>query len=168
MPENGHESPQSPNEDNPFGMGVHNGGRRRPGWPNNDDKLTELDISKSAVLQNGGRLLGQHIGVEEDSERTNRVGFRDRIGCYTWTWFTMTMATGGVANVLHSSNGSRICCQGSSALMNFSSIPVRLAKNCWHPRLLVQFRAVPGELLFLDPAIQVEFRVISSFPHQPI
>jgi tellurite resistance protein TehA-like permease len=26
------------------------------------------------------------------------------LGCYTWTWFTMTMATGGIASVLHSSN----------------------------------------------------------------
>ncbi|KAK0706453.1 voltage-dependent anion channel [Lasiosphaeria miniovina] len=33
---------------------------------------------------------------------TTSVGIRDRIGCYRWTWFTMTMATGGVANVMHS------------------------------------------------------------------
>ncbi|KAI0133302.1 voltage-dependent anion channel-domain-containing protein [Hypoxylon sp. NC0597] len=31
-----------------------------------------------------------------------KIGIRDRICCHQWTWFTMTMATGGVANVLHS------------------------------------------------------------------
>ena len=29
-----------------------------------------------------------------------KVSLRDRIGCFQWTWFTMTMATGGIANVL--------------------------------------------------------------------
>lgn len=32
-----------------------------------------------------------------------KVGFRDRIACYTWTWFTLNMATGGIANVLFGS-----------------------------------------------------------------
>jgi tellurite resistance protein TehA-like permease len=30
-----------------------------------------------------------------------KVSIRDRIGCFTWTWYLMTMATGGIANVLH-------------------------------------------------------------------
>ncbi|KAL7795278.1 voltage-dependent anion channel domain-containing protein [Trichoderma ceciliae] len=30
-----------------------------------------------------------------------RVGLRDRIACYQWTFFTMTMATGGVASAIH-------------------------------------------------------------------
>ncbi|UNI20023.1 hypothetical protein JDV02_006158 [Purpureocillium takamizusanense] len=31
-----------------------------------------------------------------------RVTLKDRIACYQWTYFTMTMATGGIANVIHS------------------------------------------------------------------
>ena len=27
--------------------------------------------------------------------------FKERLRHFTWTWFTMTMATGGVANVLY-------------------------------------------------------------------
>ncbi|KAK0674642.1 putative transporter [Cercophora samala] len=31
-----------------------------------------------------------------------KVSIKDRICCVQWNWFTMTMATGGIANVLHS------------------------------------------------------------------
>lgn len=30
------------------------------------------------------------------------VSIRDRIACFQWTWFTSTMATGGIANVIAS------------------------------------------------------------------
>ncbi|KAI1084734.1 voltage-dependent anion channel-domain-containing protein [Whalleya microplaca] len=35
-------------------------------------------------------------------DKITKIGIRDRICCHQWTWFTMTMATGGIANVLHS------------------------------------------------------------------
>lgn len=43
-------------------------------------------------------------GVEEDEveARKENLSFRERIRHFTWTWFTMTMATGGIANVLYS------------------------------------------------------------------
>jgi hypothetical protein len=43
-------------------------------------------------------------GVEEDEAEAHKknLSFRERIRHFTWTWFTMTMATGGIANVLYS------------------------------------------------------------------
>ncbi|KAM0132795.1 hypothetical protein ACHAO1_006540 [Botrytis cinerea] len=44
------------------------------------------------------------VDQQPDTEETAvaKVSIRDRIGCVTWTWFTLTMATGGIANVLYS------------------------------------------------------------------
>ncbi|GJN84906.1 hypothetical protein PLIIFM63780_008470 [Purpureocillium lilacinum] len=44
-------------------------------------------------------------GVVEKAETMlpdAKVTLKDRIACYQWTYFTMTMATGGIANVIHS------------------------------------------------------------------
>ncbi|QYT01349.1 hypothetical protein H0G86_008392 [Trichoderma simmonsii] len=38
---------------------------------------------------------------EEKGSSSRKVGLKDRIACYQWTFFTMTMATGGVASALH-------------------------------------------------------------------
>jgi hypothetical protein len=35
-------------------------------------------------------------------EEEQKLCMRERIRHFTWTWFTMTMATGGIANVLYS------------------------------------------------------------------
>ncbi|KAK4101538.1 hypothetical protein N658DRAFT_425452 [Parathielavia hyrcaniae] len=51
----------------------------------------------------GGGEGGGDEGGERDGEAgRKKVGLRDRIACFQWTWFTMTMATGGIANVLYS------------------------------------------------------------------
>ncbi|KAK3490728.1 voltage-dependent anion channel-domain-containing protein [Neurospora hispaniola] len=60
--------------------------RRQKGGGNNSPMKASMDD----ILTKGRNL----------SKR--KVSLRDRITCYQWTWFTMTMATGGVANVLHS------------------------------------------------------------------
>ncbi|KAI1798976.1 voltage-dependent anion channel-domain-containing protein [Daldinia bambusicola] len=44
--------------------------------------------------------LARMISNARKSKGSKKVGIRDRICCHQWTWFTM--ATGGVANVLHS------------------------------------------------------------------
>ncbi|CEJ89712.1 hypothetical protein VHEMI05537 [[Torrubiella] hemipterigena] len=37
---------------------------------------------------------------KEQRRATRPIGLRDRISCYEWTFFTMTMATGGIANIV--------------------------------------------------------------------
>lgn len=37
----------------------------------------------------------------ESYEHIHHLHFKERIRHFTFTWFTMTMATGGVANVLY-------------------------------------------------------------------
>lgn len=129
LPENGYESPQLPDDDILFGQGIHNGQRRsarRSKGSDKGDKHDQVDGPDSRAYLNGESRVDQPKTDEEDGEKT-RVGFRDRVRCFTWTWFTMTMATGGIANVLHSSTATHRCCQRNSALINCSSIPLRLA-----------------------------------------
>jgi hypothetical protein len=80
------------------GTGRH-GGRYADGHPYNPalheyiNPQTEGQASRMAVL-----------GQQSDEDcMEKRYGIRDRVGCFTWTWFTITMATGGIANVLHAS-----------------------------------------------------------------
>lgn len=40
----------------------------------------------------------------------DKVTILDRIACFRWTWFTMTMATGGIANVLYSRKFNMLGC----------------------------------------------------------
>ncbi|KAI1506736.1 voltage-dependent anion channel [Biscogniauxia marginata] len=46
--------------------------------------------------------LARMISNARKDKHGKKIGIRDRICCYQWTWFTMTMATGGVSNVLYS------------------------------------------------------------------
>ncbi|KAK0705298.1 voltage-dependent anion channel [Lasiosphaeris hirsuta] len=57
------------------------------------DRNTDTDLepaSLNGMVTKANRMSGRKVGI------------RDRIGCFRWTWFTMTMATGGIANVLYS------------------------------------------------------------------
>jgi hypothetical protein len=104
LPENGYESPLP----SPHG-GDEYFGRRRHITPERRRVALTGDANTAPAPGDGGEAQAYIINggsgggeqVEEKKPRT--VGFRDRVGCYTWTWFTMNMATGGIANVLHSS-----------------------------------------------------------------
>lgn len=99
LPENGYDSPRSPYS----ASRVH-----IPGIETTRERRIEIftEDSKACVEADDGEMLGkddrkakQH---EEDVDRkAMKGGFRDRVSCYTWTWFTMNMATGGIANILH-------------------------------------------------------------------
>ena len=50
----------------------------------------------------GGRSeVGTVQNDEHESEEREKLSWRERIRHFTWTWFCMTMATGGIANVLY-------------------------------------------------------------------
>ncbi|KAK3387134.1 voltage-dependent anion channel-domain-containing protein [Podospora didyma] len=83
---------------------------------NNNNSSPPRDSRHAALIRPNGHLPHDDEpyanpyslnGVLSKASRMTRggggkVGIRDRIACYRWTWFTMTMATGGVANVLYS------------------------------------------------------------------
>ncbi len=103
LPENGYESPHGPeNADGFFGNTIGNGtrtvGGRRPSRRRQTTGGVEGPEDRNDVSRSDSDL------VREEDRDSKQVGIRDRVGCYTWTWFTITMATGGIANVLHSSN----------------------------------------------------------------
>lgn len=74
------------------------------------DVENDLEHRSNISSENGDPLeSGIHCSTQDDGvfgqkvareEVGRKVGIRERMGCYTWTWFTMTMATGGIANVL--------------------------------------------------------------------
>jgi hypothetical protein len=105
LPENGYESPRSPENEEPFLNGIGNGTpkvgeRRRAGRSGQ----TFVAFQSPETLDHIGIGRSDADSGREEDTNSRKVGIRDRVGCYTWTWFTMTMATGGIANVLHSSS----------------------------------------------------------------
>ncbi|KAF5000003.1 hypothetical protein FGRMN_2084 [Fusarium graminum] len=61
---------------------------------------------QARLLHHGSTLtsnsLNNVMAKAEKSPEGRKVGLRDRIACHRWTYFTMTMSTGGIANILHS------------------------------------------------------------------
>lgn len=51
--------------------------------------------------EKGAGDMGVMQGAEKEADERKRLSWRERIRHFTWTWFCMTMATGGIANVLY-------------------------------------------------------------------
>lgn len=64
------------------------------------DNVEEGTASKEAVNTQPLARFGLHT-VSKIDLSLEKLYWRERIRHFTWTFFTMTMATGGIANVLH-------------------------------------------------------------------
>ncbi|KAK3901130.1 voltage-dependent anion channel [Staphylotrichum tortipilum] len=105
------------------------------------------------ALSAGGGVGGASVAGR------GKVGVRERIGCFQWTWFTMTMATGGIANVLHSIPYESRWLTGVGLAFFFLNICL-FVMNCvliclrfyWRPSSLIdsftdQFESLTGTIL---------------------
>ncbi|RQM07759.1 hypothetical protein DH86_00003040, partial [Scytalidium sp. 3C] len=106
IPENGYASPSMFESDHdPMDDAEP---QRRPGprslprrmafMMNEEDTLVAVE-EPAPTPSPADKLDEKSLDRQQGSSR--KIGIRDRIKCYTWTWFTMNMATGGIANVLH-------------------------------------------------------------------
>lgn len=180
LPENGYESPapsplpsplSSPRGSEIFFGGARQTKKERPRHRlaytgNGIEDPSEVE-SKEAQEDTMNEDSDANQQLEPDQKTPRAVGLRDRVGCYTWTWFTMTMATGGIANVLHSSRIPHIYPQ-SSGLTVFSSVPVRVATDNRGGGVLLQHCPVRHELHATHVEIPVEPWVIQKFFSEPV
>ncbi|KAL7944441.1 voltage-dependent anion channel domain-containing protein [Trichoderma barbatum] len=96
---------------------------------------------------------------EDKSSVSRKIGLKDRIACYQWTFFTMTMATGGVASALHGLAYQAKWVNGFGVFFCLLNIVLFLT-NC--VLLSIRFYLRPGSLTksFTD---QVESLFIPAF-----
>ncbi|KAF4126417.1 Pfam:C4dic mal tran, partial [Geosmithia morbida] len=72
-----------------------------PPRPGPTRRVTNVNHASQILVDNGTNLDGlvSRIGKMGAADK---VSLKDRIACYQWTYFTMTMATGGIANCIRS------------------------------------------------------------------
>jgi hypothetical protein len=69
-----------------------------------EEKEDEEEEEKDKTVKSNKDGRGMRPTKKEEEKATHgKLSFRERIRHFTWTWFCMTMATGGVANVLYTS-----------------------------------------------------------------
>ncbi|KAI1266354.1 voltage-dependent anion channel-domain-containing protein [Xylariaceae sp. FL1019] len=117
----------------------------------------------------GPGSLARMISVaRKETARGGKIGLRDRICCFQWTYFTSTMATGGVANVLYSlSKMYAANWLWYIGVIFFLLNMILFVINC--VLITMRFAMVPGSFMhsFLDqteslfiPAVVVSFATI--------
>ncbi|RFN50864.1 malic acid transport protein [Fusarium flagelliforme] len=70
-----------------------------------------------------------HVMATSEKTQSQKVGIRDRIACYQWTYFTLTMSTGGIANILHSLKWTAPWLRGIGLFFFFLNI-ILFIMNC--------------------------------------
>ena len=71
---------------------------RQDEQPPNDEKAATAAPPSAGLFRRHSPPSRKESSTEDSSPE--RLHWRERIRHYTWTFFTVTMATGGVANVL--------------------------------------------------------------------
>ncbi|KAL6400587.1 malic acid transport protein [Ilyonectria robusta] len=85
--------------------------------------------------------LNHVMASAEKASPNHRIGIRDRIACYQWTYFTMTMSTGGIANILHALKWKYPWIHGIGVFFVLLNV-VLFIGNC--VLLSIRFRLRPG------------------------
>ncbi|KAK1761381.1 malic acid transport protein [Echria macrotheca] len=91
--------------------------------------------------------------------KTGKTSIGDRIAEFRWTWFTMTMATGGIANVLHTLPYNPAWLNGIGLAFYFLNLCLFILNTVL---ISIRFRLRPGSFVnsFTD---QMESLFISAF-----
>jgi hypothetical protein len=66
-----------------------------------EDEVTGKKNKRKRQKNRSSGEMGVMQGVERESDPRRKLSWRERVRHFTWTWFCMTMATGGIANVLY-------------------------------------------------------------------
>lgn len=115
-----HAEQEKPKDGSMEGMNLHQGiaiprDMRRPGedgyrTPNADDYEREkVETAKEERSSSSDNTLpppaSRHNWTTWD-KTLEKLHWRERVRHYTWTFFTMTMATGGIANAIYTGKGT--------------------------------------------------------------
>jgi len=86
LPENGYESPRSPDNRSQICFGTNEDGeRRRNGFGPSEDTSSASDRNGVAKDIPAQRDKQEETDQMRDIEGAlKKIGFRDRVGCYTW------------------------------------------------------------------------------------